>query len=120
MNINKVFLKNAGIFALFLLGFWIISMWYFSPALDNKVLKQGDMQQVKLMVAAADSVKASTGVMPNWNDRVFSGMPSNLITGIPQGSLLLKYRILEAFGIVKSPFTILFLSMLSMFVISPY
>ena len=116
MNINKVFLKNAGIFALFLLGFWIISMWYFSPALDNKVLKQGDMQQVKLMVSVADSIKASTGVLPNWNDRVFSGMPSNLISGIPQGSLLLKYRILEAFGIVKSPFTILFLSMLSMFV----
>jgi hypothetical protein len=71
MNINKVFLKNAGIFALFLLGFWIISMWYFSPALDNKVLKQGDMQQVKLMVSVADSIKASTGVLPNWNDRVF-------------------------------------------------
>lgn len=116
MNINKVFLKSAGVFILFLLGFWIISMWYFSPALDNKVLKQGDMQQVKLMVSVADSIKASTGIFPNWNDRVFSGMPSNLISGIPQGSLLLKYRILEAFGIVKSPFTILFLSMLSMFV----
>jgi hypothetical protein len=117
MNINKVFLKNAGIFLLFLIGFWIISMWYFSPAMDGKVLKQGDMQQVKLMVSVADSVKAKTGISPNWNDRVFSGMPSNLISGIPQGSLLLKYRILEAFGIVKSPFTILFLSMLSMFVL---
>ncbi len=117
MNINKVFLKNAGIFLLFLIGFWIISMWYFSPAMDGKVLKQGDMQQVKLMVSVADSIKAKTGVSPNWNDRVFSGMPSNLISGIPQGSLLLKYRILEAFGIVKSPFTILFLSMLSMFVL---
>lgn len=102
---------------LFLLGFWVISMWYFSPAMDGKVLKQGDMQQVKLMVSVADSIKANTGIFPNWNDRVFSGMPSNLISGIPQGSLLLKYRVLEAFGIVKSPFTILFLSMLSMFVL---
>ena len=117
MNINKVFLKNAGIFLLFLFGFWVISMWYFSPAMDGKVLKQGDMQQVKLMVSVADSIKAKTGVSPNWNDRVFSGMPSNLISGIPQGSLLLKYRVLEAFGVVKSPFTILFLSMLSMFVL---
>lgn len=117
MDINKVFLKKAGIFMLFLLGFWVISMWYFSPAMDGKVLKQGDMQQVKLMVSVADSIKANTGVFPNWNDRVFSGMPSNLISGIPQGSLLLKYRVLEAFGIVKSPFTILFLSMLSMFVL---
>ena len=117
MNVNKVFLKNAGIFLLFLLGFWVISMWYFSPAMDGKVLKQGDMQQVKLMVSVADTIKAKTGTMPNWNDRVFSGMPSNLISGIPQGSLLLKYRVLEAFGIVKSPFTILFLSMLSMFVL---
>ncbi len=102
---------------LFLLGFWVISMWYFSPAMDGKVLKQGDMQQVKLMVSVADSINAHTGVYPNWNDRVFSGMPSNLISGIPQGSLLLKYRVLEAFGLVKSPFTILFLSMLSMFVL---
>lgn len=102
---------------LFLLGFWVISMWFFSPAMDGKVLKQGDMQQVKLMVSVADSIKASTGIFPNWNDRVFSGMPSNLISGIPQGSLLLKYRVLEAFGLVKSPFTILFLSMLSMFVL---
>ena len=72
MDINKVFLKKAGIFMLFLLGFWVISMWYFSPAMDGKVLKQGDMQQVKLMVSVADSITANTGVFPNWNDSVFS------------------------------------------------
>ena len=32
MNINKVFLKNAGIFALFLLGFWIKQNVYYEMA----------------------------------------------------------------------------------------
>ena len=117
MSINKEFLKNAGIFALFLLGFWVISLWYLSPATDGKVLVQGDMQQVKLMKSVADSTIAKTGIQPNWNDRVFSGMPSSLISGIPQGSLMLKYRVLEIFGLVKAPFSFLFLAMLSMFVL---
>jgi hypothetical protein len=117
MNANQAILKKAGYFLLFVLGFWVISMWYMSPALDGMVLKQGDMQQVRYMRASADTVKAITGEHPNWNDRLFSGMPSSLITGIPQGSLLLKLRPLELFSLVKAPFSFLFLSMMSMFVL---
>ncbi|MFM2255816.1 MAG: hypothetical protein RLZZ47_1305, partial [Bacteroidota bacterium] len=117
MNLNKHFLKQAGIFLLFVISFWFITLWYLAPPSDGMVLKQGDMQQVRLMRYAAEQVKESTGQLPQWNDRLFSGMPGSLITGIEQGSLLLKYKVIELFGLVKSPFNFLFVAMLSMFVL---
>jgi hypothetical protein len=115
MNLNKEHLKQAGIFLAFLAGFWIISVLFLSPALDGKVLQQGDMQQTRLMRDAAEKYKEVHGEMPNWNDRLFSGMPGSLISGIPQGSLILKSRPIEMFGLVKSPFNFLFVAMFSMF-----
>lgn len=117
MNINQDYLKRAGIVAAFILGFWVIAMWYFAPALDGKMLQQGDMQQVRMMTAHAKEIKAETGSYPMWSDRLFSGMPSNLITGIEQGSLLLKWKPLQIFNLVKHPFDFLFLSMLSTFIL---
>ena len=117
MNLNKHFLKQAGLFLLFVIGFWCITMWYLAPPSEGMVLKQGDMQQVRLMRYAAEQVKETTGTLPQWNDRLFSGMPGSLITGIEQGSLLLKYKVIELFGMVKTPFNFLFVAMLSMFVL---
>ena len=117
MNLNKHFLKQAGLFLLFVIGFWCIALWYLAPPSEGMVLKQGDMQQVRLMRYAAEQVKETTGTLPQWNDRLFSGMPGSLITGIEQGSLLLKYKVIEFFGLVKSPFNFLFVAMLSMFVL---
>ncbi len=117
MNINQNYLKKAGIVLAFILGFWVIAMWYFAPALDGKMLQQGDMQQVRMMTANAKEIKEATGNYPLWSDRLFSGMPSNLITGIEQGSLLLKWKPLQLFHLVKHPFDFLFLSMLSTFLL---
>ena len=117
MNLNKHFFKQAGIFLLFIISFWCIAVMYLKPASDGMVLKQGDMQQVRLMRYAAEQVKETTGELPQWNDRLFSGMPGSLITGVEQSSLLLKYKVTELFGLVKSPFNFLFVSMLSMFVL---
>lgn len=117
MKTNKDFLKQAGIFLLFLIGFWLLSVIFLWPATQDKALQQGDMQQVRMMVDAANKHADTFGVKPNWNDRLFSGMPSNLITGIPTGNLLLKLRPLELFLLVKGPFNFLFVAMLSMFVL---
>jgi hypothetical protein len=117
MNINKEYLKKAGIIAAFILGFWVLAMWYFSPALDGKMLPQGDMRQVRMMVQNAQEVKAETGEFPLWSDRLFSGMPSNLITGVKDGSFLINWRPLQLFFLVDHPFDFLFLSMLSTFIL---
>lgn len=117
MKINNDFLKQAGIFLLFLIGFWLVSVIFLWPATQGKALQQGDMQQVRLMVDAANKYTETTGIKPNWNDRLFSGMPANLITGIPSGNLLLKLRPMELFQLVKVPYNFLFTAMLSMFVL---
>lgn len=117
MKNYQVLLQKVGYFVAALVLFYIISTRFMSPALDGKVLKQGDMQQVRLMRAYADTVKAQNGEFANWNDRLFSGMPANLITGIPQESLILKHRVIEIFGFVKAPFSFLFLAMMSMYIL---
>lgn len=117
MNINKDYLKQAGVLLGFILGFWVLSMWFLSPALDGKLLQQGDMQQVRMMTAHAKEVKEATGTYPMWSDRLFSGMPSNLITGVEQGSVLHQLKPLHLFNLVKYPFDFLYLSMLSTFVL---
>ena len=117
MKLNKDFLKQAGVFLLFLIDFWLISVIFLWPATQDKALQQGDMQQVRMMVDAANKHADSFGIKPNWNDRLFSGMPSNLITCIPTGNLLLKLRPMELFQLVKGPFNFLFVAMLSMFVL---
>lgn len=117
MKINKNFLGQAGVFLLFLIGFWLVSVIFLWPATQDKALQQGDMQQVRLMVDAAHKYTDTFGVKPNWNDRLFSGMPASLITGIPTGNLLLKLRPMELFQLVKGPFNFLFVAMLSMFVL---
>jgi len=116
MVINKDYIKQIGIFLGFVLGFWLLSMWFFQPALDGMVIKQGDMQQVRMMTSSTDTIKAKTGTIPGWNDRLFSGMPSNLISGIESGNLLHKSRVVRLFGFVVHPFDMLFMAMLSMFI----
>ena len=126
MKVNRKYVKQIGQIMAFFLGFWVLSMWYFSPALDDQMLQQGDMQQVRMMTQNAHDIKEQTGSFPNWSDRLFSGMPSNLITGVEQGSLLLKWKPLTLFQLVEHPFDFLFISMISMFLlvyvlkVSPY
>lgn len=118
MNLNKNFAKQVGIFLLFVIGFWAISALYLSPAIGGeKVLRQGDMQQVRLMRAEMDSVKAKTGEFPGWTDGMFSGMPTSLITGIQSGNLVHKSGVVQIFNMVQAPFSFLFVAMLSMFVL---
>lgn len=118
MNLNKNFAKQVGIFLLFVIGFWAISAMYLSPAIGGeKVLRQGDMQQVRLMRAEMDSVKAKTGEFPGWTDGMFSGMPTSLITGIQSGNLVHKSGVVQMFNLVQAPFSFLFVAMLSMFVL---
>ena len=118
MNLNKSFAKQAGIFLLFVLGFWAISSIYLSPAIGGEMaLAQGDMNQVRYMTAEAKQYKEVHGEYPGWVDGLFSGMPTSLITGISSGNLVYLSGIYELFHMVHTPFNFLFLAMLSMFIL---
>jgi hypothetical protein len=118
MKLNKNFAKQAGIFLLFLIGFWALSAIYLSPAIGGeKVLRQGDMQQVRLMRYEADSFKLTHGSYPGWTDGLFGGMPTSLITGIPTGNFVYQTGIAELFSLVRAPFNFLFIAMASMFIL---
>lgn len=117
MNWNKEFLKKTGIFALFVLGFWMISLLYLSPALDGMMIRQGDMTQSRLMRADLQQYQEKTGEVMDWAPNIFGGMPSDLILGKPGGNLIYQSGIFRIFNLVSSPFDFLFLAMLSMFVL---
>ena len=117
MSWNKEFLKKTGIFALFVLGFWMISLLYLSPALDGMMIRQGDMTQSRLMRADLQQYQEKTGEVMDWAPNIFGGMPSDLILGKPGGNLIYRSGIFRIFHLVSSPFDFLFLAMLSMFVL---
>lgn len=118
MSLNKKFLTQAGLFLVFVLGFWAVSAIYLSPAIGGeKVLRQGDMQQTRLMRAELDSFKELHGEYPGWSDGLFSGMPTSLISGIPNGNLVYQTGIVQLFNLVNTPFNFLFVAMISMFVL---
>ena len=63
-----------------------ISMLYCAPALDGKVLVQGDVNSWKGAAQEALNYKAETGNYTSWTNSMFSGMPTYQITGsLPSG-----------------------------------
>ena len=63
-----------------------ISMLYCAPALDGKVLVQGDVNSWKGAAQEALNYKAETGNYTSWTNSMFGGMPTYQITGsLPSG-----------------------------------
>ena len=58
-----------------------ISMLYCAPALDGKVLVQGDVNSWKGAAQEALNYKAETGNYTSWTNSMFGGMPTYQITG---------------------------------------
>jgi len=52
-----------------------VSCIYFSPALEGKVIRQGDIQKYEAMAHEQKTIEAETGVKPMWTSSMFSGMP---------------------------------------------
>lgn len=56
---------------------------YFSPALDGKVVYQGDTQKFEAMVKETKDYHAKTGEYALWNSSMFGGMPIYQVGGNP-------------------------------------
>jgi hypothetical protein len=70
--------------------FAIVSFGYFSPVLDGKMLRQGDMMAYAGASQELKELKAETGEYALWSDRMFGGMPTFLIHN-PGHANLTKY-----------------------------
>lgn len=79
-----------------LLAFIIVSMAYFSPQLEGKVVSQGDIVNFLAMSKEARDYQEKTGDPALWTNAMFGGMPTYQISA-PQKSNLLKYveRVLQ-------------------------
>ena len=65
-----------------------ISMLYCAPALDGKVLVQGDVNSWKGAAQEAREFYKAEGYSPWWTNSMFSGMPTYQITGKLQTSAI--------------------------------
>ncbi|MCQ2233990.1 MAG: YfhO family protein [Paludibacteraceae bacterium] len=73
----KNWLKHLGVFALFI----ALVLVFFKPCLlDNKVLRQGDIEKFEGMSKEVKDFQQSSGESTTWTGSMFSGMPSYTIT----------------------------------------
>jgi len=107
-----------------LLIFIALSLVYFSPALDNKVLQTHD---TTVFAGSAKEIKDHRDEYneePLWTNSMFSGMPAYLISTYYPGNLLKPvYNILRAPGIPIAPILLLmigFYIMLISFRVKPW
>ena len=61
---------------LVLVGFVIVSLFYFSPVLEGKKIFQSDIVQYIGMAKEQNDFRAQTGQEPYWTDSAFGGMPT--------------------------------------------
>lgn len=72
------------------LAFVLISLIYFSPALEGKKLKQGDIDRFMGMSKEITDYRKSTGEQTLWTNSMFSGMPAYFISVQFNGNLFKK------------------------------
>lgn len=61
---------------LVLVGFVIVSLFYFSPVLEGKKIFQSDIVQYIGMAKEQNDFRDQTGEEPYWTDAAFGGMPT--------------------------------------------
>ena len=59
--------------------FAIVSMIYFAPQYEGRVVRQGDEIQAQGMKGGIEAHKEAYGEHPQWAPNMFSGMPAYLI-----------------------------------------
>lgn len=85
---NKKIFIHAGI----VLAMLVVSCIYFSPVLEGKIVRQGDIQKADAMSYAQRMEKEETGSIPNWSSSMFSGMPGYQIASEMQHSVFNPVR----------------------------
>ncbi|MGM0409104.1 MAG: YfhO family protein, partial [Bacteroidota bacterium] len=107
----RTIISNLGILLLFV----IISLAYFYPQLEGKVLQQPDITHHKAKSKELLDYRNKTGEEAIWTGSMFSGMPGYMISTVYQGNLLkfVQQVLRKAFH----PAAIIFLYMLGFFIL---
>jgi hypothetical protein len=108
----KKYIPHAAAILLFVL----ISLIYFSPALEGKKLKQGDIERFKGMSKEITDYRKMTGEEPLWTRSMFSGMPAYFISVEYSGNLFRTVNKVLQLGL-PHPANQLFLYFLGFFIL---
>jgi len=84
--------KNVWIHLGMIVAMFVVACIYLSPTLSGKVIVQGDVQKYDAMSYKQRMEKKQTGVVPNWTESMFSGMPGYHVTSKPQTSVFQPVR----------------------------
>lgn len=99
-----------------LLLYFIVSIVYFSPVMQGKVLQQHDKMVWQGAAKEANDFKEKTGEKTLWTNSMFSGMPTYLINNISDGNQIkFLHKTFNLNGNLK-PVPFLFLYLLGFFI----
>jgi hypothetical protein len=94
--------------------FMTVSVIYFYPVLEGKVLHTNDQTVASSSAKEISDYRAKYGEEPLWTNSMFSGMPAYLISVIYKGNIV-KYA--DSFlKFLKHPASLIFLTMLGFYV----
>jgi hypothetical protein len=95
--------------------FMLISIIYFNPVLQGKILNQSDLVQAKGMEHEREVYKEKTGKEVYWTNSAFGGMPTYLLGSSFPYNYTLKFQ--KALSFLPRPANFLFLYFLSFYIL---
>lgn len=99
-----------------IIGFAVLALLYCYPALQGKVLSQGDITSWKAMYHETKAYHDSTGVNALWTNSMFGGMP-NYTIGIPETNNYVGHIQTVITSILIKPAYFLFLAMICFYIL---
>ena len=111
-NNNK---KTIGIIAC-IIGFALITLFYFYPVMEGKMIKQSDIAMFKGMSKELADYREATGETALWTNSMFGGMPAWTIS-VPEKNNPIQY-VHEILSLgLPEPTGYVFISMLGFFLL---
>ncbi len=113
---NKNLLKKPVPYIVALAVFLTITMIYFSPVFEGKMLKQHDIAMYLGMSKEINNFRANTGQEPLWTNSMFGGMPAWQISVEYVGNQMSKLDRIIQLGLPR-PDDLVFLYFLGFFIL---
>ena len=111
-------LKNLWPHVVALLAFFLATAIYFSPMVfGDKVLNQGDLQQVTGMRAEMEQYRNPDGTFPLWTNSMFSGMPTYQISYYSKSPVKTASKITLLGNVMGVPWPPIFFMMAGMYLL---